>query len=201
MENRVASTAEEKGPELIRIEQLEKLPPDFIPTRGADNQLIVKAGKILRTARTDDRHILRAPWKEACLDIHVSKESLPRALRIMGNLIGLLEMERLAVTLDSAKSESTLVAAFGEQIQFGLIEKVRRFELPAAPQRSTQHGRTLTFAGFESHSSTNSSTKTKSATAKEGSMVHSKVHNSDVQDCLATPQDAVRALVSRCKYL
>ena len=146
MENRMPSTAEEKGPELIRIEQLKNLPPDFIPTRGADNQLIVKAGKILRTARTDDRHILRAPWREACLDIRVSKESLPRALRIMGNLIGLLEMERLTVTLDSAKSESTVVTAFGEQIQFGLIEKVRRFELPAAPPRSTQHARTLTFA-------------------------------------------------------
>jgi len=146
MENRMASTEEEKGPELIRIEQLEKLPPDFVPTRGADNQLIIKAGKILRTARTDDRHILRAPWKEACLDIRVSKESLPRALRIMGNLIGFLEMERLTVTLDPAKSESTVVTAFGEQIQFGLIEKVRRFELPAAPPRSTQQGRTLTFA-------------------------------------------------------
>ena len=146
MEKPVASTEEEKGPELIRIEQLEKLPPDFVSMRGADNQLIVKAGKILRTARTDDRHILRAPWKEACLDIRVSKESLPRALRIMGNLIGLLEMERLTVTLDSAKSESTVVTAFGEQIQFGLIEKVRRFELPAAPPRSTQHARTLTFA-------------------------------------------------------
>jgi hypothetical protein len=66
----------------------------------------------------------------------------------MGNLIGILKAEGLNVTLDPTKSESTRISVFGEEIQFGLVERVRRVELPAPPQRlPQQYKRILTFGG------------------------------------------------------
>ena len=63
VENASPLTEEQKDPELIRIEQLEKLPSQSINPRQPDDQLVVKATTVLKAARTDDRHILRAPWK------------------------------------------------------------------------------------------------------------------------------------------
>ena len=106
--------------------------------------LILQARNVLARASADGRGILRAG--EECLDIRVSKGSLDRAIRIMAALIEMMEAEGFNVSLGNAHREQTAVMIYGEMIEFGLVEKVDRIEVAAAP-RGSLVDRVLTYGG------------------------------------------------------
>jgi len=133
-------------PELTLVEQLERVEGETPLKRGSlSHPLITEARALLGKARADDRGIL---WTgESCLDIRVSKESLDRALRIMAGLIGIIEDSGFSLALETRdRKHLTLAKIHGEEIRFGIVEKVDRIEI-AAPPKGGVLERVLTYSG------------------------------------------------------
>ena len=102
--------------------------------------LVVRAERSLRNASTNERHLL-IPSAQNCLDIRVSKEALPRALRIMDALIKGLETRSIDVELTGERDIPTRVIVLGETIGIGLEEKVDRREKELTPQQKKEKER------------------------------------------------------------
>jgi hypothetical protein len=133
-------------PELTLVEQLERVEGEAPLKRGSlSHPLITGARALLGKARADDRGIL---WTgESCLDIRVSKESLDRALRMMAGLIGIIEDSGFSLALETRdRKHLTLAKIHGEEIRFGIVEKVDRIEI-AAPPKGGVLERVLTYSG------------------------------------------------------
>jgi hypothetical protein len=131
--------------ERSQIERLERSGGEFVLIRGSlSHPLIVQARAVLGRATSDNRKILGV--NEQCLDIRVSRGSLDRALRLMAGLIGTLEAEGFTVTVGNGYREHTVVSLHGQQITFGLVEKVDRVEQAVAP-RGGMLERVLTYGG------------------------------------------------------
>ena len=115
------------------------------PRKALRHALIVSARNILRKGFAA-KQILQAPWNETCLDIQVSKTALSRALQIMAALISILEAQRVKVCIMPGdqyyrdRSHQTVAIIFGEQIQFGIREKVRKLRVPVAVTPSETSG-------------------------------------------------------------
>ncbi len=108
----------------------------------SSHSLIQQARGILAKASADDRGIL---WtREQCLDIRVSKTSLDRAMRILASLIATVEAEGFTVSVGNGHREHTIAKIYGQEIKFGLIERVDRISQVAAPTGSLVD-RVLTF--------------------------------------------------------
>ena len=133
-------------PELALVEQLEQASAEFSLKRGSlSHPLILQARENLKNANADDHKILRT--RGTCLDIRVSKDSLDRALRIMAGLVSVLEAAGFSVSAeDRDRKQQTLAKIHGEEIRFGLVEKVERIEI-VAPPKGGMLERVLTFAG------------------------------------------------------
>jgi len=89
--------------------------------------LVKRAEESLRNARCDDHGILR-PRRRKCLSIHVSPDSLDRALQIMNTLLKALEARNIKVTIGHTPKCSTLVSVLGEVLEIGLEEFLVRSE-------------------------------------------------------------------------
>jgi hypothetical protein len=122
--------------EIAQLEQLEQTTGEVMLKRGSlSHPLIVNARAVLKGAQGDNRKIL---WSRApCLDIRVSKESLDRALHIMAGLICALEGAGFPVSVEAGPLEKrgrTSTKIHGQEIRFGLTEKVDRIEVAAPPK-------------------------------------------------------------------
>lgn len=98
----------------------------FREVQVAPHPLIELSAKILASCKPDNRGILIPP--NGCLDIEVSRESLPRALIIMNALINIL------VSLDfsvSVSDKSTNVKLYDMSIGIGIGEELYRSRLRA----------------------------------------------------------------------
>jgi len=133
-------------PELALLEQLEGVDGEVALKRGdLSHPLIIQARAVLGKARADDRKILWA--HESYLDIRVSKERLDRALRIMAGIISIVEDAGFRISVETRDRKHVTVAKlYGEEIRFGLVEKIDRIELSAPPKGGVLE-RVLTFAG------------------------------------------------------
>jgi hypothetical protein len=119
-----------------QIERLEHSSGETFLKRGSlSHPLIIQARNALRQAREDDRKILQGP--EQCLDVRVSKGSLERALRVMAALINLLEAEGFVLSVGDGRHGHTAAKFHGQEITFGLLEKVDRIDAISLPSEST----------------------------------------------------------------
>lgn len=113
----------------------------IVPDELTDaHPLVVRAERSLRNASTNERQLL-IPSAQNCLDIRVSKEALPRALRIMDALIKALESRSITVELTGERDIPTRVVVLGETFGIGLEEKVDRREKELTPQQKKEKER------------------------------------------------------------
>jgi hypothetical protein len=135
-----------KPEELALVERLENASGAVSLKHGSlSHPLIQKARDAFREATTDDHQIR---WtRETCLDIRVSENCFDRAVRIMAGLISVMEEADIEVVVVARDRKAQTVAKlYGEEIRFGVVEKVERIEI-AAPPKGGMLERVLTFAG------------------------------------------------------
>lgn len=131
--------------ELAQLKRLEQTNGETLLRRGTSSHPLVAQTRLLLTgARVDDRKILWTP--ETCLDIRVSKGSLSRALRIMAALLCAIEDAGFSVSIETSQKHRTVAKIHGEEVTFGLTEKVDRVEI-ATPPKGGLLDRVLTFGG------------------------------------------------------
>lgn len=112
-----------------------------VPNELTDaHPLVVRAERSLRNASTNERQLL-IPSAQNCLDIRVSKEALPRALRIVDALIKALEARGISVELTGEQDIPTRVVVLGETFGIGLEEKADRREKELTPQQKKEKER------------------------------------------------------------
>jgi hypothetical protein len=101
--------------------------------------LVVKAEKSLRSAKPDDRGILRA-YGPGVLSVVVGPNSIDRAMRILNTLIKVLEERDMKVKVENIQTQEsqyysygksfvqgkTLVPVLGEWVEIGLEERANR---------------------------------------------------------------------------
>ena len=88
--------------------------------------LVRMTAEALRGRQANQYGILVRPWKEKCLDLHVSRGSLPRVLRIMDALIKALEARGFGVSVTEGEKTGTWVELLGEKLAIALEEKTTR---------------------------------------------------------------------------
>lgn len=111
-------------PEYLRIVEFEsrhiKIDPD-----AKWHSLVKTAERILKQTEPDDRGILQPPYyRELCLDLHISKVSLQRALVFVNAVILALEAEGFSVSVKPGKYQ-TSAKIFGHDIHFAMAERAR----------------------------------------------------------------------------
>ncbi len=124
------------------------------PRKALRHPLIVVARDILRRSFAS-KQILQAPWNESCLDISVSKATLSRALGIMAAIISILEDHGVRVRVmpgDQSygrQSNETVATIFGEKIQFGITERMRKERVPDPTATQDARGRQRFMSQYE----------------------------------------------------
>ena len=83
---------------------------------------------MLRGSTTDERGV-SAPWNKRYLNIHVTRSSLDRALRIMDALLKALEKRGFSVeVILDGRNPKTKVLIGGDAVAIRLDERTRRVE-------------------------------------------------------------------------
>lgn len=123
--------------------------------KGRDPQLILKRGSMSHPLIAQTRECLGRSkaggnellWtNDACLDVHVAKASLPRALRFAAALITTLEEESFKIAVKEGHKEKTTATLYNQQIGFTIVEKIDRIPL-VAPPKGVVLQRVLTYGG------------------------------------------------------
>ncbi len=116
--------------EIDRIESLLRsgalLPEKEHPSE--QHPALSRTSKEARLAADDWRHLLILP--KGCLDVRVTKDSVDRALFLMGSIFRVCERNGIKVL---AGDERTGIEHLDETVKFGIVEKVKQFELPPLP--------------------------------------------------------------------
>jgi hypothetical protein len=121
----------EEGQEYDAVTALvesETLPENQItvPEELTDpHPVVLKTAKSLRGASAND-HGLVKPRARRCLDVHIGKQSIERASRILDALVRAMEERDIALVFDEEEGQSARLVVDGEMIGFSLEEKVRR---------------------------------------------------------------------------
>ena len=123
--------------ELTRIDQMLLAGAFSVkkPRKVLHQPLVVAARNVLSHA-SQYKGILQTPWNETCLDIRVSKPSLRRGLGIMAAIIAILEENGVKVRVVpgdqsyGARSSQTSATIFGENIDFGIMERTKHIRVP-----------------------------------------------------------------------
>lgn len=126
------------GAPVIAQELYEGRPERLInvaDTLTRPHPLVRHARSVLHRADKDQRGVLGS-WKEKYLDIHVTKESLDRALRIMDALIKGLEERGYLVEVTAAERSETRVRIGEDDVAIRLEERIRRTKRKPEPGRS-----------------------------------------------------------------
>jgi len=112
----------------FQIERLEAAEIPFSLKRGRlSHPLVVAAREALKRSSLDSRKILMP--RQPCLDLRVSKQSLERALRLAAGVISAAEDEGFRIVVGNGHKEETWVDVLGQEVRFGIVEKVDRVEL------------------------------------------------------------------------
>ena len=118
----------EDVPKLEVIARVEARTTPTVTKAMLAHSLIEKTKSALSGARTTDRGVLWAGREVDWLDVRVSKDRLPRALRIMAAILHMLEQERFKVVVDKKGPESAGAIIYDENIRFGVVEKSRQIK-------------------------------------------------------------------------
>jgi len=118
----------EDAPELERIERIEAGTTPAVTKAMLAHPLVEKTKSALTGARANDRGVLWLGRDVESLDVRVSKDCLPRALRILAALLYMLEQEGFQPVIEKQGSESTGAIICGEKIRFGIVEKSRQIK-------------------------------------------------------------------------
>ncbi len=116
-------TRQPTDPEYTRILEVEARPV-VIDSEARRHKLVSETAKCLSRTQPDNRGIVVASWREMCLDVRVSKESINRALNIMNAVVLLLESENFVFVVQSDRG-STAAQVFGHSVPFSIVEKLR----------------------------------------------------------------------------
>ena len=131
-------TGENSPPgEHLAAEVKQQAEPILVPDELSDpHPLIVATEKSLLAAGEDDQGLV---WSRAekALNVHVSPENIPRAMRIMDAFVKALEARGLPVTVDSPEgNRRTAATVLQESVGFMLYEATDRVERePTARER------------------------------------------------------------------
>jgi hypothetical protein len=83
--------------------------------------LVARAQRSLRNAKRDANGLLK-PRAKKCLSIHVGRNTLDRALKIMNALILALESRKIKITVMPAPKGCTSLSVLGEQLEISIEE-------------------------------------------------------------------------------
>jgi len=101
---------------------------------SAPHALISSTIQVLREAERNDNDILILN-QTGCLDVHVSRGSVDRSLRILDSLIKALDQRGFLLTITKDSPPKTQVSVFGETIQIELRELLERHERELTEQQ------------------------------------------------------------------
>jgi hypothetical protein len=121
-----AAVLPEDVPHLEAIERIAAEPSPSVTKAILAHPLVEKTRSVLNQSASRPGEKLSASRELEWLDLRVTKNYLPRALRIMAVLIHMLEKEGFRVVVEKKATESTRVVIHGENIRFGLIERFRQ---------------------------------------------------------------------------
>ena len=88
--------------------------------------LVRMTAEAFRGRQPDQYGMLSRPWKEKCLDVRVSRASLPRALRIMDSLVKAVEERGFRASVTEGEKAGTYIELLGEKVEIALEEKMKR---------------------------------------------------------------------------
>ena len=128
------SNARRSGSNMVVNEQRarESSPEHLIqvPAEPVDpHPLVERTGRALQRRKPDERGLLHPSLKRS-LDVHVTKESIDRALRILNAIVMALEQRGWTIMCPSEGPRATIVAVEGEEIGVCLEEKVEQSVIP-----------------------------------------------------------------------
>jgi hypothetical protein len=131
-----AAVLPEDVPHLEAIERIAAEPSPSVTKAILAHPLVEKTRSVLNQSASRPGEKLSANRELEWLDLRVTKNYLPRALRIMAVLIHMLEKEGFRVVVEKKATESTRVVIHGENIRFGLIERFRQVKPAPKPNVS-----------------------------------------------------------------
>lgn len=126
----------EDTPELERIKRAALSTTPIVTKAMLAHPLIEKTRQVLNNAPSKDKEKLYASHELEWLDLRVTKNCLPRALRIMAALIHMLDEEGFKVVVEKKATESTSLVVYGEKIRFGLVERFKQIKPTPKPPGS-----------------------------------------------------------------
>ena len=110
-------------PEFLRVVAAESRNTAIVPD-GPRHKLVKAAEKAMKRAKSDNNGLLHPPYNNPCLEMHVSKAALERALTFLNAVILGLEEQGFSVTVQQGK-HATGAQIFGHRVQFAVVEKLR----------------------------------------------------------------------------
>lgn len=105
--------------------------PVSVAKRLANPHPLIEQASILIGNSKPDNNGLLAPESNNCIDIKVSKNTLPRALRIMDALVKCLIELKFEVYISKGK---TIVNIDGIKLEFGIREELKTEQKPQKPE-------------------------------------------------------------------
>ncbi len=132
-----AAVLPEDVPHLEAIERIAAEPSPSVTKAMLAHPLVEKTRSVLNQSSSMPGEKLSASRELEWLDLRVTKNYLPRALRIMAALIHMLEKEGFQVVVEKKANESTRAVIYRENIRFGLIERFRQVKPAPKPNVSS----------------------------------------------------------------
>jgi len=109
-------------PEFLRVVAAESRHIAIVPD-GPRHKLVKTAEKPMKLVKPDNNRVLHPPYNDPCLEIHVSKAALERALTFLNAVILGLEAEGFSIAVQPGK-HGTGAQIFGYRVQFAIVEKL-----------------------------------------------------------------------------
>lgn len=127
-------------PETVQAQRAHEASPEHritvAKTLTDPDRLVRRAVRLLKRPR--DRNLLE-PSERPCLGIHVTKESLDRALRLFDAIVEAVRARGWSMETQSGHPFQTQVTVLGEAVGICIIEKTRQVENPKPSKADTTH--------------------------------------------------------------
>lgn len=120
-------TSDQNDPEFAAINQLLSsgaLDPPPVDGSTRPHPLIRHTASLLRSRSRKDEHGVLLPREAGGLDVKVSERTLERALRVMAQVLAVLERQSAGVGIFEQGCTTALIN--GEHVSFGIEEPIRR---------------------------------------------------------------------------
>jgi hypothetical protein len=134
-------TPDQNDPEFASINQLLSsgaLNPPPVDGSARPHPLIRHTASLLRSRSRKDENGILLPREAGGLDVKVSAATLERAMRVMAQVLAVLE--RHGVTVEISQQGCTTALINGEHVSFGIEEPIRRVvtQKPRVPNPTDQ---------------------------------------------------------------